>query len=166
MHYSSLQDAVDTELRLKRNDGLIEVTATKQCDYDTSSAVSFYLEPVVLCKDAEGDDVTSCVVRYAANTGEKPNARGERQQIAVECLKRAIELQGVVLETNGRRACLKKYWQAQTLSEEEFCPDQKDESRQKAFRSAVDDLVRNRLVAYDDKFFWPLEKMHADADDD
>ena len=72
MHYSSLQDAVDTELRLKRNDGLIEVTATKQRDYDTSSAVSFYLEPVVLCKDAEGDDVTSCVVRYAANTGEKP----------------------------------------------------------------------------------------------
>lgn len=60
--HSSLRAAVDLELEIK--DGALVVT--KNRDDVTGGEFPFHLERVVLRKDDEGDDVTSCVVNWTA----------------------------------------------------------------------------------------------------
>lgn len=67
--HSSLRAAIDTEIALSRDDDTSQITAevTKQRDGPTGGQFRFFLRRVVLGKDQDGDDVTTCVVATAAS---------------------------------------------------------------------------------------------------
>lgn len=67
--HSSLRAAIDTEIALSRDDVTRQITAevTKQRDGPTGGRFRFFLRRVVLGKDQDGDDVTTCVVDTAAS---------------------------------------------------------------------------------------------------
>jgi RecA-family ATPase len=62
--HSALRAAVDTEIRLTRDDecGVITAEVTKQRDGPTGYKFSYTLRQVVLGEDQDGDQVTTCVV--------------------------------------------------------------------------------------------------------
>jgi len=93
--HSSLQAAVDTEISLKSDDGLVCVSTTKQRDYQRADKLYFYLESVVLGTDADGDDVTSCVVCYTSK-GNKPKKLSKTKQIVLDGLAEALERSGYI----------------------------------------------------------------------
>lgn len=64
--HSSLQAAVDSEIALKADNGLVIVNQTKQRDYQKCDKLYFLLESVELGHDSDGDSVTSCVVQYTS----------------------------------------------------------------------------------------------------
>lgn len=66
--HSSLRAAIDTEIALTRDDVTRQITAevTKQREGPTGGIFRFFLRRVVLGKDQDGDDVTTCVVDTAA----------------------------------------------------------------------------------------------------
>lgn len=64
--WSGLKAAADVELEVKRDkDGAQRsVTITKMKDGEDNTAQGFKLRTVVMGKDEDGDDITSCVVEY------------------------------------------------------------------------------------------------------
>lgn len=64
--WSGLKAAADVELEVKRDkDGAQRsVTITKMKDGEDNNAQGFKLRTVVMGKDEDGDDITSCVVEY------------------------------------------------------------------------------------------------------
>jgi hypothetical protein len=62
--HSLLRSAVDTEIRVERNDanGIATATVTKQRDGIAGEGLAFKLRQVELGSDQDGDPVTSCVV--------------------------------------------------------------------------------------------------------
>jgi hypothetical protein len=69
--HSSLRAAVDVEIEVTHAQGLRCATVRKNRDGETDFEVPFRLRPIVLGKDEDGDDVTTCVVE-AVNDGSKP----------------------------------------------------------------------------------------------
>jgi len=62
--HSSLRAAVDTEIELtKGDDGVRMARATKQRDFAAGAEQEFDLQEVVLGRDQDGDEVTSCIIK-------------------------------------------------------------------------------------------------------
>lgn len=79
--HSLLRAATDTEIEIADN----EITVTKQRDIDGNFRRSFVLDPLELGKDADGDPITSCVVRLVSNV-DRPvaePAEAEKEVLAV-----------------------------------------------------------------------------------
>ena len=89
--HSSLRAAVDTEIEISRSGDESVVKTKKQRDLEGGGRLAFTLETVVLGTDDDGDEVTSCCVRYAATSSAKPsgNTLGSLQK---EVLRRAGRL--------------------------------------------------------------------------
>jgi len=73
--WSGLRGAADTELEVVRSDAARSVTVSKQKDGEDGAEFAFKLETVVLGLDAEGEEISTCVVRH---TEDKPVKRSER----------------------------------------------------------------------------------------
>lgn len=64
--HSSLLGAIDTEICVTKDEYLtITAKATKQRDMEVGRTFKYLLEPVSLGFDAEGDEVTACIVQPA-----------------------------------------------------------------------------------------------------
>lgn len=88
--HSLLRAATDTEIEIAKDDeaGIATATVRKQRDDGAGDAFAFRLEPVPLGYDADGDEVTSCVVVEAE---AEPSRRGQpklsdRQRLALKAL--------------------------------------------------------------------------------
>jgi hypothetical protein len=69
--HSSLRAAVDTEIELIKGDGGRLAKVTKQRDGETGLEAAFDLDVVTLGKDADGDPVTSCIVKHQIKEGRR-----------------------------------------------------------------------------------------------
>ena len=66
---SSLRGAVDTEVSVVKDGGLITATSDKQRDHPSDQQFSFRLRPVSIGRDEDGDPVTSCVIEPIVGAG-------------------------------------------------------------------------------------------------
>lgn len=92
--WSGLKAAADVELEVKRDkDGAQRsVTITKMKDGEDNAAQGFKLRSVVMGKDEDGDDITSCVVEYnEAGQVSKAQKLGHNQATLMRAL---ADLQG------------------------------------------------------------------------
>ena len=85
--HSSLRAAVDTEIEISRSGDESVVKTKKQRDLEGGGRLAFTLETVVLGIDDDGDEVTSCCVRYAATS----SAQGLRATPLGPCRRRFFE---------------------------------------------------------------------------
>lgn len=94
--WSGLRAAADVEMEVLRAEDDRVLTITKQKDGDDGGEFGFKLETVLVDFDADGDEVTSCVVRHGqAAEGVKMkgrNAKDDGRRLAQETLE---ELAGV-----------------------------------------------------------------------
>ncbi len=76
--WSGLKGAADCELEVIRADNARCLTVTKLKDGgDEGAEFGFELETVVLGQDADGDDITSCVVRHTATAAKEVRRRAK-----------------------------------------------------------------------------------------
>ena len=161
--HSSLQAAVDTEIYLKSEDGLVCVSTTKQRDYQRADELYFYLEAVVLGVDTDGDDVTSCVVRYTSKS-DKPKKTSKAKQAVLDGLVEALERFGTIHKGNAdippnTRVVDGFTWKDNVLSDTKLSPDAKDDSRRRTFSRIAKELLNERLICTDGTdLIWLPEK--------
>ena len=161
--HSSLQAAVDTEISLKSEDGLVCVSTTKQRDYQRADKLYFYLESVVLGVDADGDDVSSCVVRYTSK-GDRPKKLSKAKQSVLDGLEEALERFGTIHKGNAdipanTRVVDGFAWKDIVLSDTKLSPDAKDDSRRRAFSRIAKELLNEKRICTDGSdLFWLPEK--------
>jgi phage/plasmid primase-like uncharacterized protein/KaiC/GvpD/RAD55 family RecA-like ATPase len=91
---SALRAACDTEIELSFDEETRVRTAraTKQRDMETGAEINFILQIVELGEDADGDQVTTCIIREAtreemeeAQSDNKPT--GKNQKLFVKCFQ-------------------------------------------------------------------------------
>lgn len=91
---SALRAACDTEIELSFDEETRVRTAraTKQRDMETGAEINFVLQIVELGEDADGDQVTTCIIREAtreemeeAQSDNKPT--GKNQKLFVKCFQ-------------------------------------------------------------------------------
>lgn len=88
--HSALRAAVDTEIEVTNDDGLITAEIRKQRDGKTGVKFHFQLQTVNLGKDEDGDDLFSCVL---VPTDEAPKSRiklSPQRRKALEIIRTCI----------------------------------------------------------------------------
>jgi len=93
--WSGIKGATDVQIEVVRNGNQRALKVGKQKDEQDGDEFAFTLSPVVIGKDEDGDDVTSCVVEYiesAPRTERKNGPRNFRQKLVLHVAQELIEL--------------------------------------------------------------------------
>lgn len=86
--HSSLRAATDTEIEVANENGARAAQVTKQRDHQGGETFPFALKSVALGFDADGDEITSCVIEaqdndeYAAAVAQKKGLGGNQKLLA------------------------------------------------------------------------------------
>lgn len=83
--WSGLRAAADVEMEVSRSDEDRTLAITKQKDGDDGEAFGFKLETVLIDFDADGDEVTSCIVAHCESVGRSKakNAPKGKNEISI-----------------------------------------------------------------------------------
>jgi hypothetical protein len=84
-----MQAAVDTEIEISKSSHTISIT--KQRDLEPIPELRFKLDRLVVGKDAEGEEVSTCVVRFLKKNEFVRLELSEREQAAFDVLCRYLE---------------------------------------------------------------------------
>ena len=167
--HSSLQAAVDTEIALKADNGLVSVNPTKQRDYQKCDKLYFLLESVELGHDSDGDPVTSCVVQYTSKA-DRPAKLSDAKRTMLKGFETALS--GAGFELHGHpdlpsetRAVLKSDWKEAVLDDPRFSKDVQEDSRRRSFARLVKELEADGYVGSDhNDCFWLLKKQDKNTE--
>jgi hypothetical protein len=147
--HSSLRAATDTEIEVTRDmvTGLSSARVTKQRDLPCDGEFTFRLESVELGHDRRGKPVTSCVVVEAEVPMREPTLPGDQQTALVILVELVAEQgqDGFAGTPAGTRSVPVGWWRDRVY--ERTKPGASQDTKQKAFRRAVDGLVEARKVA-------------------
>lgn len=159
--HSSLTGAADAQLAVTRSKaGLVIVKVDAMKDGPEGAVICSRLEPVVVGKDADGDDVTSCIVceAYLSREGVgHDNAKlSPQERKALNVLKVLIKDEGVSSEEQGVPEDVigvdRKRWRAKCLSQG-LAEGGDDEAFKKAWQRVRKALVKANLVNITDEGF-------------
>jgi KaiC/GvpD/RAD55 family RecA-like ATPase len=159
--HSSLLGAADTVIAVAGRVATVE----KVRDGTAGEQFAFGLEVVDLGTDADGDKVTTCVVRPLESAPSRPREAKltGAGKIALQALQEAVGEQGRVMPGSstiprGVRAVEIAQWRARFKLR--YGTDDEGEKRagdavKKAFRRAREELAKVGAVAVSDPFVWP-----------
>jgi len=88
--HSALRAAVDTEIEVMSDNGIITAEIKKQRDGRVGDKYSFTLTPVVLGRDDDGEDQTSCVLTLSNNPVKKKASLSTQASRALGILRDCI----------------------------------------------------------------------------
>lgn len=130
--HSILNGALDVNLYLKREDGVVTGKLTKNRNGATDQKIAFEVKKVMLGVDEDGDPITTamCEETDAPKAEKKPT--GQRK-VAFDKL---VEL------TDGRDGVSKSVWRDACYADSALTASDDLETKKKAFQRAVEWLVR------------------------
>ena len=154
--HSSLRAAVDTEIEISRSGNESVVKTKKQRDLEGDGRPAFTLETVVLGIDDDGDEVTSCCVRYAATSSGKPagSALGPLQREVLRELADFLKAHGSEVDLGPGRGVVR------AASEDDFkrhaagLRGGDTRSRNCAVKDALDGMLKRDLVRLGEGYTW------------
>ena len=117
----------------------------------------------VLDVDTDGDDVTSCVVRYTSK-GDRPKKLSKAKQSVLDSLEEALKRAGHMHPGNAdippnTRVVDDLSWKDIVLSDTKLSADAKDDSRRRSFARIAKELIADGLVSTDGNgLVWLPEK--------
>ena len=155
--HSSLRAAVDTEIEISRSGNESVVKTKKQRDLEGDGRPAFTLETVVLGIDDDGDEVTSCCVRYAATSSGKPagSALGPLQREVLRELADFLKAHGSEVDLGPGRGVVR------AASEDDFkrhaagLRGGNTRSRNRAVKDALDGMLKRDLVRLGEGYLAP-----------
>ena len=156
----SLRAAVDTEIELTVEEGVITAAQVKQRDMQKGSDFHYRLSSVEIGKDEDGDSVTSAVIEATEPVKKRIKLKG-KNLIAMQALQNAIEGHGEVKSGSQYPA------NRQCVSEEkwkEFCyrhnltNGESKSAFRMAYARASDALNDMGAVRIFDGFVWRVDE--------
>ena len=98
---SAIRAALDTEIKIEKNDGTMSFKNTKQKDFEHFSPMSFQLKQIKL-QDAQGrelvdkygDSITSCVLEQIGDERpeeDKSEPKGKNQRVFIRCFEELLK---------------------------------------------------------------------------
>ena len=149
--WSGLRAAADVEIEITQDRALRCAQITKLKDGPEGGAYAFELDPVNLGADADGDPITSIVVRYVASddrpTGAASKPKGENQRLilkAVDALSPFPETAATIDAVIDQALDWKRAQQPQTVGKG------RDQSRSN-LRRTLNGLVNHHLFIDGDR---------------
>lgn len=98
--WSGIRGAVDVEIQVERSDKYRAATITKMKDGSgEGDEFAFSLHTVTLGTDADGDEITSCVIQHGASVPKaqrKAEPKGVIQQVVMRVAQGLLDLPGAV----------------------------------------------------------------------
>lgn len=138
--WSGLRNAVDTEIEVIRDGDARAFTIAKQKDGEDGREYSFRLNTVVLGTDADGEDITSCVVEHLAEQGMRlpPRQRSGKHTAILDVFNQLADL-------GDGRATVAEVLDNVVASMPQDAHDKRDTRRQLARRSLNQLIEAKRL---------------------
>lgn len=90
--WSGLRAAADVEMEVSRSDEDRVLAVTKQKDGDDGEEFGFKLETVLIDFDADGDEVTSCIVAHCETAGRAKNKNAPKGKNEITVHKIVLDL--------------------------------------------------------------------------
>ena len=141
--HSLLKAAVDTEIEVRRQDGVVKVTVTKQRDLETGTGFAFKLATIELGRKARGKRVTSCVVEPAVI---KP--------VLNEAEKEASEILRTMLFDSEATYVRIADWRSVIMSREDLLPGQSQGTKKKQWQRLRDGLKKKGIIEVSGDQVW------------
>jgi hypothetical protein len=166
--HGSLWGAADTAIHISgdRDAPARRIHVIKQKDDDPGADILFKLKAVTIGTDADGEDVTSCIVEQSEL--EPSGVRGRRklsakEQIVFAALERALVAKGrfpppdipdnVLNRTRVGKAVAMSEWRVEALAALAE-PDTKPDTARKAFDRARQQLQANEIAGVWEEWAW------------
>jgi len=165
--HTSLAGADDVQIAIdKDKDGIVRATVEHMKDGPYGDVLASELEPISLGVDTDGDPITSCVIipsAAAAAEAKLPKGASLALDVLRKLLASAIDSIPAPAEANlpdKTRVVRQERWREQFYK---ATPQDNQAAKQKAFRRAHDDLIKDKTVDFWDVYvFLPL---HPDKPD-
>jgi hypothetical protein len=156
----------DTVIRIEREPGspVRNVVLEKAKDGEEGPVGSFSLNRVVLGRDDDGDDITSCVVRLTDQPAETASKRPPPHTASGKALN---ELEHLIIAgrgapsrghhriPDGATLIRRDEWQAACLAKQ--LSSGEPDSERRIFRRAVDQLTASGLIGAFGEHVWPVQ---------
>jgi len=153
---SSLIAAVDTELRLTRVDGVVNVEQSKQRDMVANRTFSYRLRDVQLGVDTDGDPVTSAVIEQADPVVKQTKLSGA-SLIAMQALDDALAHHGERKSSDvfpaSRKVVSVERWR-EYCDRHSLSNGERTSAKRTAFGRAEDKLRTSEMIRIVDNFVW------------
>lgn len=157
----SLRAAVDTEIELTRNDGVVMAEARKQRDMPCDGVFAYTLKSVFLGKDEDGDDVSSAVVSETdIQMADKRTKLSGRAQVALDALKEVIRDKGRIIKSEDLPAVPVVNlhdWQA-ACDRVGLTDSEKSDTKARIFRRHRDTLMDKNRIRIWDNYVWLADR--------
>jgi hypothetical protein len=156
--HTSLSGADDVQIAIdKDKDGIVRATIEHMKDGPAGAVLASQLESVPLGTDTDGDPITSCIiVPSAAATAEAKLPKGAA--LALEVLRKllASSIDSIAAPAEAplppnTRVCRQERWREHFYK---ATPQDNQAAKQKAFRRAHDDLLKDKLIDFWDEYVW------------
>jgi hypothetical protein len=168
--HTSLTGAADTQIAIKREDGLVTAVVEWMKDGPEGYANASRLEIVEIGEDEDGDAVTTCVIQPSDAPvsreikKDKPKPLPALSKIALATLSDCVLAGGKIPTTNqhipsNTRCVTIAVWKAAV--EGRVVADGKADSQRRAFSRATDVLVERGYIAIWQNLVWLTSKGNA-----
>ncbi|MCC8942002.1 AAA family ATPase [Bradyrhizobium sp. Arg68] len=159
--HTSLTGAADAQIAVKRDEtDNIVVTVEYMKDGPNGDVIVSTLEQVVVGRDDDGDDITSCIIHPSDGDGsQQPRAKVTGQAtVALRILTDCIGCQGEAAPAtldlpSGTRTISEKLWRLECYAGM-FSDDVGQTSKQKAFVRAAKTLQEKKIIGKHGDHVW------------
>ena len=157
--HSLLNGALDVALHLSRGeDGIVRAKLTKNRNGSTERDIAFIIGTQTLGIDEDGDSITAAVC-HELDPGSAP----ERKDHLTPSAKAAYETFHDVLD--GREAVPEGELREACVGGRKVSAADDSDSRRRAYKRAVEELVRKGKIVFRDGEYWPPEHGHESFDE-
>jgi hypothetical protein len=158
--HSSLRAAVDTEIKVSQDNGIISAEIMKQRDGKTGDKLNFRLVQVEVGVDEDGDPMTSCVLE-ACDALVKTRQLSAQKRRALDILRTCIIEKGqkrIVQKDMGMRDCVRIDQYREYLKQENLSTSDKPDTVNKAITRAIDSLNHSLITGSYGDYIWIMDK--------
>lgn len=156
----SLRAAIDTEIKVSKQDGIITAEVVKQRDGATGDQFSFELQQVEVGVDEDNEPTFSCVLSPSDFVPKKKRLSGQKQRalnILLNCLvdkgQKRIPKAGMV-QVN----CVTLNEYRDYLKRDRISSSDKPDTINKAITRAIDELNNTRVTACYEEYIWIADR--------
>ena len=156
--HTSLAGADDVQIAIdKDKDGIVRATIEHMKDGPSGAVIASELESVPLGFDTDNDPITSCIIvpsAAAAAEAKLPKGAALALEVLRKLIASSIDSIPAPKDANlpdGTRVCRQERWREHFYK---ATPQDNQPAKQKAFRRAHDDLIKDKIVDFWDEYVW------------
>ncbi|WP_158497197.1 AAA family ATPase [Micavibrio aeruginosavorus] len=158
--HSSLRAAIDTEIEVSQDSGVITAQVLKQRDGKLGDQFSFELTPIEIGEDEDGEPITSCVLSPCLIAPKEKKLSGQKRR-ALDILRNCIIDKGEKRQVRKEMPmvdCVTLSEYRDYLKREKISSSDKPDSENKAITRAIDQLNNAGITCSYTDYIWIVDR--------